>query len=132
MEILWEELKFWNIDQMLVCRWFDEDASKISSITFLEKQHLSLKQKELLRIYKEFKEESIHTNDKYLIWINKTKMDSIMQEIIVPMIKSKREYYEKYYKIVIVEKRNIAVKKIKNYLIKKKIYNPDKPIIPPF
>jgi hypothetical protein len=46
-------------------------------------------------------------------------MDDIMEKLIVPILKEKKEYYEMYFSSALQEKRRMAIEKIRKHMIKK-------------
>ena len=104
MKLLWEELKFWNTKQALICRWLDEDFKKMWKLRFLKTVNDSsikeqIKQCEELEKEKQWK-------DKYNKSLIQAKINNIVEDIVKPMIEKRKVYYETYFNSAIIDKRN--------------------------
>lgn len=119
MELAWEALVFWNKKQQLIVKWLEEDYNSFSSIGRLEKLDLDDKQKELLKQYKEIKEEGDRTRDAYIKSLNKIKLRDILDVIIEPILDKYKVYYEEKYEYVLRQKRQKYIDDMTKFYKKK-------------
>ena len=129
MNLLGKELKFWDKNQILICRRLDEDQRKFGKFWYLQKTLTDARSLELINIYKQLKEDQSSTSDKYNKALIQAKMDGIIEDLVKPIMEKRKEYYENYFSYAIEEKRKEMRENIKRTLIKKWMYSPDKEII---
>lgn len=103
MQLLWEDLKFWNQKQALICKRLDEDFKKYWKLKYLK--WLSNQEiKEQIKQCEELEQEA-KWKDKYNKSLIQVKINNIIWEIVKPMIEKRKEFYEKHYNAAIIDKR---------------------------
>lgn len=108
IKLLGKPLAFGDKEQMLICRWLDEDYRAYSKMKFLKsltEHNDKLKQIDTLNEEKRWK-------DKYNKDLIDIKIQQIVDEIVKPMVEARKVYYETYFKSALAEKRQIAKTKL--------------------
>ena len=107
MKLLWEELKFWNKQQMLICRRLNEDHKKYAKYKYLLEVCKKPEEKKLLKFINDLFLEK-QWKDRYNKDLIQIKINNIVDELAKPIIGQRKQYYEQYYKQAIIEKRREA------------------------
>lgn len=104
-QLLWEELTFGNTNQMLICKRLDADYKNFAKIKYLRECCRSPEQIELIKQYDELEWEKTW-KDKYNKSLIDIKLKYIIDDLVAPIMNARREYYEKFFKYALEEKRS--------------------------
>lgn len=121
------QLIFWDTKIIMINKWVDEIYKKFKNPKVLEKYIREDWQKELMERYKQLKEENKRYKwNKYMLSLNKIKMDNIYDDIMKPILEYRRDYFSKNYNSVVCSKREEYKRDIQKKL------NTQREIICPF
>lgn len=122
MKLLWQDLTFWNKQQILIVKWLDEDYKKMSNISFIEKLKTKNDLQEKINYIKQLLSQNKNAwTAKHIKSLNITKIRNIIDWIIEPMLLKNKEEYEKNFDTVIIEKRKNEINKLQKKYPNKQI-----------
>jgi len=109
-------LVFWDKRQININNWLWEEQKKLHNLKFLLCLLNTDEQKEIYNQIKSLTEENRYLRDKYIKWLNKIKIENMIQWLIEPILEQKVKYFNDYYNAVIEEKRKEYMQKMKKKL----------------
>ena len=133
MQLKWEQITFWNREQMLICRRLEDDFKMISRKANIKKIFRNEYTIDLLNQYEELEEKIRSAPDKYRDWIYNQQMKEIVIKLTKPEMERRQKDYEDTFIYWIWVKRQGWVAKYKKDFLKKNWYPcREDNLVPPF
>ena len=133
MFLKWEQITFWNREQMLICRRLEEDFKMISRKTNIKKMFRNEYSIDLLNKYDELEAKIISAPDKYWDWVYKLQMKDIVVKLTQPEMDRRKKDYEEAFQYHLWTKRQNRINKYKKEFLKKNWYPcREDNLVPPF